>query len=538
MRVRRVLAVLGLALALGLARAAGDPTEADRAFDAGENERALGLYDALLAQDPDDAHALVRSGMLLSWSKHYDEAIARYDRVLARDPRNAKARLERAKVSLWSKRYEEARKGFQAILADDPADRDARLSLARAYSWDGKQPEARAEYQRVLDAAPSDPEALLGVAQTYAWSGEGDKARPYYERALAAKPGMKEAEIGLAYLDLAAGDTSAARTRSRALMQSDPTDPDVVALDRAVARARAPWIAVGYDHIDDTDENRFDTWRLEGGFGLPARMDLRFGLTASDLDGPVPAGGFGEGTALTLYGVLGWQPKPRHRGELRLGAARLTDSGNETRTTAIGGVSYLFPIGSWNARAAIQRDPFLYSPGILDNDVDTTTVSFRASGHAARRVIVEAGAAYGDLSDGNSRILADAGAWYVFTFSRNALEVGGLARTLDYSENLDHGYFDPSGLVAALASVRSRGNLGGSVWTYDAYAEAGAQSYTFDGATTRHEPLVDVYATFGRPLPHGIGFEVYAGWSNSSTAAGPGFRSLSYGARFRFTIGG
>ena len=532
------IAIVVLAL-LAVTRVTADDAAADAAFDAGDNAKALTLYEEVLAQIPNDVHALVRSGMLLSWERRFDEALAHYERALTIDPKEPKARLERAKVFLWSKRYAQARDAFGEILAESPGDRDARLALARAYSWDGRQEEARAEYQRALDAKPDDAEALLGIGQTFAWSGQGSTARPYYERALAASPGLKEAELGLAYLDLDAGDTGAASKRAKALAEAHPGDAEVKELEAAIKKARAPWIMVGYDHIGDTDDNRSDTLRLEGGLGLSGRFDLKLGISGTDLDGPgalVPAG---DGTASTFYGVLGWKPKPKHRAELRLGAARLTDSADRERTTGIGGLTYSFPlVASWTGRAAVTRDPFLYSPAIVDSEVDVTTVSLGATGRDVPHVQVDASASYGDFSDGNERLFGEAGAWYVWKSAHATTLGGGVIRGMRYSDDLDHGYFDPQRLIAPVGSLRSYGTIGASLWTYDATLEAGVQSYEVNGEDTSSQPLVNLYALFGRPLPHGIGLEVYGGWSTSSIAAGPDFRSLSYGARFRFTIGG
>ncbi|HJQ98037.1 MAG TPA: tetratricopeptide repeat protein [Candidatus Polarisedimenticolaceae bacterium] len=531
-------AILSLAL-LAVTQARADNAAADAAFDAGNNAKALSLYEEVLASTPNDVHALVRSGMLLSWDRRFDEALSRYDRALSIDPANPKAQLERAKVFLWSKRYAEARPAFEKILAENSDDREARLALARAYSWDGRQEEARSQYQRALDANPDDAEALLGIAQTWAWSGQGGTARPYYERALAASPGLKEAEMGLAYLDLDAGDTSAASQRAKKLATAHPDDAEIRELEKAVRKARAPWISLGYDHVGDTDDNRSDTLRLEGGFGLPARFDLRFGISASDLDGPGIAVLSGDGTASTFYGVLGWKPKPRHRAELRLGAARLTDSADRERTTGIGGLTYSFPlVASWTGRAAVTRDPFLYSPAIVDSEVDVTTASFGATGRDVPHVQVDTSAAYGDFSDGNERLFGEAGAWYVWKSAHATTLAGAVVRGMRYSADLDHGYFDPQRLIAPVGSLRSYGTIGASPWTYDATLEAGVQSYEVNGEDTSSQPLVNLYALFGRPLPHGIGLEIYGGWSTSSIAAGPDFRSLSCGARFRFTIGG
>lgn len=508
------LLTLGLAAALMLGapsslRAAADPAAADEAFDAGDSVRALAMYDEILAVEPGDVHALVRSGKLLSWSGKYDEALARYDRALTREPGNAEALLERGKVLLWSRRYDEAVVAFDKVLRVDP----------------------------------NEPWALCGTAQAYAWRGRGREARPYYERALAAQPGMKEALLGLAYQDLADGDTAKALERSNALSASDPTDPEVVELGKQVRRARAPWVQVGWDGADDSDENSMNTYRAEGGFALPARLDLRFGLAHSDLDGTVPSTpppGLvdGDGSADSLYGVLGWQPRAGHRGELRLGASRLTDSTGAARTTGIGGISYQFPIVSWTGRAAVARDPFLYSPRILDNEIDVTSLTFAASGMVSPHLRVEANAGFGDFSDGNARTTAGAGLWYVWTWPKRSLSTGGMVRYLNFSENLDNGYFDPQDLIAVVASLRSEGAIGGSRWTYETTVEAGVQSFTHDGVKASGEPLWDVFGLVAWPLPHGLSLQFFGEFSNSSAASGPGYHSISGGLRLRWVIGG
>jgi hypothetical protein len=296
--------------------------------------------------------------------------------------------------------------------------------------------------------------------------------------------------------------------------------------------------AVGVERADDSDDNSMNTYRAEGGFALPARMDLRFGYAHSDLHGPVPSAGEVNSQADALFGVLGWQPRSGHRAELRAGATRLADDLADSRTVGIGGIVYAFPLAAWTGRAAIAHDPFLYSPRILENAIDVTSLTFGASGRVSPHVRIETNAGYGDFSDGNSRVSADAGAWYAWSWPRQTLQLGGVVRFLDYAEDLDNGYFDPDTLVAALVSLRSDGSIGSSAWSYETSVEAGAQSFTFDGGDASGEPLFNLHALVGRPLPHGFSFQIFADFGNSSAASGPGYSSRAFGFRLRYTIGG
>jgi len=69
---------------------------ADESFDAGDYPVALALYDQLLATDPGNVHALLRSGLIHSWESRYDDALQRYARLLELDPGNRAALRERA----------------------------------------------------------------------------------------------------------------------------------------------------------------------------------------------------------------------------------------------------------------------------------------------------------------------------------------------------------------------------------------------------------------------------------------------------------
>ena len=195
-------------------------------------------------------------------------------------------------------------------------------------------------------------------------------------------------------------------------------------------------------------------------------------------------------------------------------------------------------MAGWTGRAAIAHDPFLYSPRILDNEIDVTSLALGASGLVTPKVRVETNAGYGDFSDGNTRLSADAGAWYVFSWPKRSLLTGVVVRYLGFTDDLDHGYFDPSNWIAALISVRSDGSIGASRWTYEAAVEAGGQWFTLHDVQTSHEPLWNLSGMVSCPLPHGLSLQFFAAFGNSSAASGPGFTYRSGGLRLRYTIGG
>ncbi len=536
-----------LLCALSFPSAAATLEEADRAFDAGDHTRALALYEDVLASEPGNVRALVRSATLLSWEKKFDEAVARYDRALAADPENPVASRERAKVLSWSRRYREAAEAFRALLAREPGDREARLGLARTLSWSGRQEAAREEYERLLASDPGDVEALVGVAQTWAWSPNARKAYPAFERALEAEPESREARLGLAHLDLSAGDPAGAARASEELSRRFPNDPEVRELGVAASRALGPWILVGYDNLYDSDGNTMDTYRVEGGIGLGGNFDLRLGAARYDM-----ANDPSSGHIDSFHAALGARIARRQRLEVRAGADRSVETDGLRRTDGIGGIGWTWGLGGdWSGSVSAQRDTLRYSVYILDSDVIVDAYAASAGGPIGKGFRVSASGSYWDLSDGNSRRGLEPGVWYRWPARPVRLETGYVFRWFDFAEDADRGYFDPSRYAAHILGLRASGSWGARRNTWEAVAEAGIQSYTQDSMEVSNDPLETLFLNVGFPLEHGLLLEAYGGVSNyafagiSDEPGPPGeegrtdtFRARQGGVRLRWRIGG
>lgn len=525
-RIAMTCALLG---ALSVSSSRGGNAEADSAFEAGDHERALVLYDEVLAADARDVHALVRSAMILSWKRRFGDAVARYERALAREPMNRTAGLERAKVLSWARRYREAIAAFDALLVADPRDREARMGLARSLSWSGRQTRARAEYRKILDASPRDAEALVGVAQTYAWSGEPGPAREHYRRALAVRPGMKEAAVGLAYLDLWAGDRRSAGDRAATIERDHAGDEDVRDLRSALRRADGPWVRSSWDRLDDTDDNLLDVVRLDVGFGLPAGLDLRVGLARYEMSTP------NEVAQITsLEGALGATFRGPHRLELRVGADRRRRGDGSHVTGGIGGLSYRFgEEGAGWVRLSADQDTLRYSAPILDDDIVTRTYAARGGAPLGAGIRIEAGASIADFSDDNRRKALDGGLLYRWPVSPSRVETGYVFRYAGFSASGGNAYFDPRRLAAHLVQLRARGPFGSSRFYWDVLLEGGLQSFDRATESASSDKVFDATALVGFPLGRGFALEAVAGRHDYAFTAS-GFRSTQYGLRFRW----
>ncbi len=129
-------------------------------------EEGTGSFQAAMrtaiAEDPNDAVALVSLANLLALEGNFPEAIALYERALAIDPDNAATRR----------------------------------SFALALAQSGNLADAELQYLRVLEANPNDAEALVFLGQVYErWSPPRlADAATAYARAVNAEPGSISAD--------------------------------------------------------------------------------------------------------------------------------------------------------------------------------------------------------------------------------------------------------------------------------------------------------------------------------------------------------
>ncbi len=527
-----LIALVILTTVLVSAQTAAPTAAADAAFDAGRMDVALKLYDEVLARDPMNVQALTRSAMMLSWQKQWDEAIRRYEKVLSIDPKNEKARLERAKVLSWSHQYAKSIAAFREVETSDPGNIDAMLGVGRVLSWSGNQAAARQQYQRTLERHPDSLEAMLGIAQTYAWSGNDAHARTWYNKVLAVDPARREAVMGMAYLDLEEGDRFAADRGATQLATRFPNDDEVVELRSAVRRASSPTLRTMYDHIDDTDRNRVNSWGVESAFPSAKNTDLTFGYTRYDLEDSLHQ----NGSIDSGYGSLLLRPAHAQRLILRAGLDRTRGTTGHDSSKATGRIVYVFGAGS-SVETALTADhrPFRYTTTSVDRGVTLTSYSITASTRPAAALQLNVGAGYWDISDSNSRRSADAAlAWRLpMTGVRTDLAVN--FHYFDYDKRMGNGYFDPQNFRASSLQLDLHKDFK-TVYAH-AMGERGLQSFTLGNVSKKNDHFFTWGGTLGIRFTKSVALELAATKSDSASQNPAGFESKEYTARLRIQPG-
>lgn len=508
--------------------------QARAAAAAGDSERAIALYDQALVAAPNDVLALAESAQQLSWLGRYDASLERYDRALALDPSSRFALLERAKVLSWAKRYSESIDAFDRLLARDPDDLDARLGRARALSWSGQLTAARGAYQAILDDHPGQADALLGIAQTHAWGGALGEARRGYGAANLALGGRPDAEVGLAYLDLWEGSPMQALKAAERLAARHPGNGDVRELVKAAHRATAPWIAAGWSQMDDTDHNLLTLRRVEAGTWLPIGLNTR--LVYSDYDVRT-AGTRGDITSLQAF--AGWMPRPRHHLEAMLGVDRLGRPAQPGKQVSDFGLAYHFPLGAaWSGWVGAQREPYRYSVPLIDNRIVIDSVVAGVNGRMGDNWLGSAEVSRWQLSDDNERLAVDLSARRRWKAGDHKLEAGIGLRWLDWRDDLDNGYFDPSGFKSMGLLGRAYGPLtANGRATYDLSIEAGMQSFDASGRRTTSDPYYLVVGRASWQATDSLRLEIFGEAGSYASEGSEDWRYARAGARFVWQFG-
>jgi tetratricopeptide (TPR) repeat protein len=239
-------------------------TEADAAFDADDQARALALYQEAIAADPGSLRALRRAGLLLGWAGRANEAVPLLEKAVSLEPDDRPTQLQLARVYSWDRQWDKSLGVYDALLAKDPQDVSTAVERARVLAWAGRLPASEDAYRQILASHPDSSEARLGLAQTIRWEGRLDESAALYREELARSP--SGARLGLARIDLLRDNAGAALHAARAELARDPKSEEAHEIENAALALLRPSLALGAELTDDTDENRNVSASATGSF--------------------------------------------------------------------------------------------------------------------------------------------------------------------------------------------------------------------------------------------------------------------------------
>ncbi len=469
--------------------------EADALWVAGNYREARIAYGQVLQDDPSNARANFRLGILLSWDNRLDSALVMIRRARADDPGDVDFETTEARVLAWAGRTDAAVAHYDSVIARAPEARDAWLGKALALGWAARYDEADAAYLGWLDRAPADEEALVGRARLRAWKGDLTGARSLYGESLVRQPGSAAALAGLAQLDRWEGHERAALAHVDSALRVSPDDRDARQLRRELRAALRPVIQFTFGWGRDSDENE-TFWQ-----SATASQSLADGLTLSGTVGLFEATDrFTSGDRSLGELALSWS-----HGRVGLGAGvgvrQLSPAAGSARRSATARATFSWrPTPKVGLGIGVARVPFDETAGLIARDLDVSSLELNTDFKVRRGLDLSLGLGAGWLNDGNSRrSLLGAATW---SFARYFF-AGPYYRHLSYDQ-AGVGYFAPK--PYQLAEVRGGVNRPWGPWGVRVAGGIGSQrigsgdaqsAWHADLRLTRRFRVIDEVALFG-----------------------------------------
>jgi choline-sulfatase len=231
--------------------------------------------------DPKDRIELrdrLQEGELLLEAGRHAEAVQRFDEVLAVEPNNRYAVLRSGIALLKSGRIEQAIPRLERSTALDPDRAEAHYALADALMRNGQWDRAATHWREVARLQPRRAEAWFNLGVAASASGDPAEALTAYRCAFAIEPDNQEMLAALSHAEAAAGDDEVAITHLDRLRQlvGDDDFVESALLGLLLVRQNRSEEASRWLRAADPGEPRFAEARLE-----LARMEAVAGRTAS-----------------------------------------------------------------------------------------------------------------------------------------------------------------------------------------------------------------------------------------------------------------
>jgi len=218
--------------------------ELDRAVslaEHGEQEQALALTDALLAQHPDFVPALKVQAMLLENAGHSQEAALSYEKALRLAPKDPALLFQVGLDQLMAGDKDRAIDLLLSGLKIVPGNGQALYYLAQAYHEKGDEQRALKTIQECLKVQPGNALVWQKYGEFLSNSGDNTTAEQWLLKAQHADPNLKRIDFDIGVASFKNMDISTAETYAVKASQVQPDDLNVIALLAAVKLKLSEW---------------------------------------------------------------------------------------------------------------------------------------------------------------------------------------------------------------------------------------------------------------------------------------------------------
>src|ERR1035437_7847706 len=158
--------------------------EADAAYEGGDFEQAIRLYEKFLKLQPDSIGVRANLGAALAHAGRYDDAVFQYKEALKRDPENPGVLLNLALAWYKQAAFDKSATEFEHLRGKDPGNRKSLYLLADCYLRLGRNHDAIALLHPVYAAGPEDRAVEFALGMALLRDGQIQKAESLIDRVL------------------------------------------------------------------------------------------------------------------------------------------------------------------------------------------------------------------------------------------------------------------------------------------------------------------------------------------------------------------
>ena len=496
--------------------------EATALEKSGDRAGAIEKYEEAIKENPESFSAEVRLARLLKKAKRVDEAIPHFRSAVklssGRAARGVKTEL--ATVLSWRDNKDEALDLYIEVLGDDPKNTEARMGLARVYSWTGRYVEARQEYGTILKRRPKSTEARMGMARVSSWQGDYDFAIETYRGILKGDPDNTEARVGLINVLRWKGEVSEGLVEARKFLAEAPDNPEAQRIERALRKAKGPYVQFTRSDGVDSDDNRLVRHKLSGYFSIWDGQLLRLAYTNYHATAP-----FSQEADANVFTAKSTFELSR---DLKL-TPRLSIASLEARG---GDVTRLLPAISAKWRyskpltlsSSYSQSVLLDTAQLIKNAIKLDSYSVSGS-YDYSIYTVSSGLRYGKYPDGNSSMRFNVKVSRGIIDEAHRTLTGGVRIDyVNFDKDLNNGYYDPQDYLALTARATLKGDYYAERLFYEAVGGAGMQTKKGSNTDLKMSLKGKLTWQFNRNLSAWAAYK----WSRSELESATGYSYNAY----------
>lgn len=212
-----------------------------RAAKSGDDQQALSITNALLAEHPDFVPALKLQGELLEENGRDVDAAQSYAKALKLKPNDPDLLLKVGIDELVTGSYARSVALLHRRLGFTPHDRDTLFYLAQAYHLNGENDMALKTITECLHVAPANASVMQKYGELLASSGNNEEAIRWLLKAKHADPSLPRIEFDLGAASYNSMDFASALKYSAQSVTRRPNDLEALALYAATQVKLAHW---------------------------------------------------------------------------------------------------------------------------------------------------------------------------------------------------------------------------------------------------------------------------------------------------------